>query len=148
MKRRRLLLGAIGIALAVSVSGFADARGGGHGGGGHGGGGHSGGGRSGGGHVSGGHSGGWHGGGGHFRGGSGGHRFSGSHFRGGLAFGLPFIVVPGYTYASSYPYYYPPVVAMPPQYIEQADDYHYYCPQLGAYFPDVQQCPGPWQLVR
>ena len=140
MKRSRLLVGAIGIALAVAVSGVADARG--HGGGGHGGGGHSGG-----GHVSGGHSGGGHRGGGHFRGGFSGHHFGGSHFRSGIAIGVPFVVVPGYIYAPSYPYYYPPVVAMPPQYIEQADDYRYYCPQLGGYFPDVPQCPGEWQLV-
>jgi hypothetical protein len=141
MKRSKWLLGAIGVALALSMSGFADARG--HGGGGHGGGGRGGGGHSGSGAHSGGHSGGSHHGGGHFRGG--GHHFHG--FRGGIAFGAPLFIVPGYTYATGYPYYYPPVVAMPPQYIEQADDYRYYCAELGAYFPDVQQCPGQWQVV-
>lgn len=144
MRRAKWVLGAVAIALALSASGYADARG--HGGGGHGGGGHAGS-----GHSGGGRSGGSHGGGHHFGGGARGsmfpRHFGGSHFRGGIAFGAPLFIVPGYTYAPDYPYYYPPVVAMPPHYIEQADDYRYYCPQLGAYFPDVQVCPGDWQPV-
>jgi hypothetical protein len=81
------------------------------------------------------------------------HGHDGRHFHGhpfsrGVVIAAPLIVLPSYAYtAPPYPYYYPPVAAMPPQYIEQADQYRYYCPQLGAYFPDVQTCPGEWQPV-
>ncbi len=133
MKGAKAILGALAITLAVSASGYADARG--HGGGGHGGG------RSGG-HSSSGHSGGGH----HFGGARGftHHHFGGSHFRGGLALGAPFFIwPPGYAYAPEYYDY-----GWIPHYIEQADDYRFYCPQVGAYFPDVQDCPGEWQAVK
>ena len=42
-------------------------------------------------------------------------------------------------------YYYPP----PAAYIEQAPTpaYWYFCPELNAYYPYVQECPGVWQPV-
>lgn len=42
-------------------------------------------------------------------------------------------------------YYYTP----PPRYVAPLPNpaYWYYCPDLGAYYPYVQQCPGPWQAV-
>ncbi len=37
----------------------------------------------------------------------------------------------------------------PPTYIEDAPspEYWYFCPQLNAYYPYVQECPGGWQPV-
>lgn len=49
-----------------------------------------------------------------------------------------------------YPYYPPQrvivVPAQPPVYIEQpsADRYWYYCQEAGAYYPQVEECPGAW----
>jgi len=42
-------------------------------------------------------------------------------------------------------YYYAP----PPRYVAPlpAPAYWYYCPQLQAYYPYVQECPGQWQPV-
>jgi len=55
------------------------------------------------------------------------------------------------------PIYYPPRVivvppAPPPVYIEQygpppAVQYWYYCREAGAYYPQVGDCPGPWERV-
>ena len=50
------------------------------------------------------------------------------------------------------PYYPAPVYYAPPpaptQYIEQPQQgYWHYCPGAGAYYPQVQTCPGGWQLV-
>jgi len=42
------------------------------------------------------------------------------------------------------PVYYPPA---PPQYVERDDGYWYFCAPLDAYYPDVTQCPDPWQRV-
>lgn len=52
-------------------------------------------------------------------------------------------------------YYSPPVVyyspapytESPTAYVERADNYWYYCVELRAYYPDVGQCPGPWEPV-
>lgn len=41
-------------------------------------------------------------------------------------------------------YYYPPAYYAPPPPVIQ---YWYYCPPAGAYYPYVQNCPAPWQLV-
>ena len=47
----------------------------------------------------------------------------------------------------------PPVVidpySVPPSTPLSVDQngYAYFCPALGAYYPDTTQCPGPWQLV-
>jgi len=87
----------------------------------------------------------------------GGHAFTGArapagrvapgrHFAGGARVGV-FIGVPLYA-PLFYPapsYYYSP----PPVYIEQAPTpaYWYFCPELNAYYPYVQECPGGWQPV-
>ncbi len=75
-----------------------------------------------------------------------GHFAPGRHFRGGARIGV-FIGAPLYA-PLFYPapaYYYSP----PPAYIEQAPtpDYWYFCPELNAYYPYVQECPGGWQPV-
>src|SRR3990167_3364362 len=71
---------------------------------------------------------------------------SGRHF-GGRARICVFIGAPLYA-PLFYPapsYYYPP----PPVYIEQSPtpDYWYFCPELNAYYPYVEECPGSWQPV-
>ena len=68
------------------------------------------------------------------------------HFGGGARVGV-FIAAPLYA-PLFYPaptYYYSP----PPAYIEQAPtpDYWYFCPELNAYYPYVEECPGGWQPV-
>lgn len=41
-----------------------------------------------------------------------------------------------------------PTYAAPPQAVESAPDgVAYYCPSYGQYHPQVQSCPGGWQLV-
>lgn len=72
----------------------------------------------------------------------------------GINLGVP--VYPPY-YPYPYPVYAPPVVvvpaAPPPVYIERPaaavmePGYWYYCNEAQAYYPHVQQCPGPWQKV-
>jgi hypothetical protein len=110
----------------MSVSAFARGRGG---GGGHGGyGGH-------GGHASSGAR------------ASSGHVGSRPFFAGGARVGV-FIGAPLYApwfYPAPSVYYSPP----PPAYIEQApaQAYWYFCPELNAYYPYVQECPGGWQPV-
>jgi hypothetical protein len=70
------------------------------------------------------------------------------HFARGARVGV-FIGAPLYApLLYSYPapsYYYSP----PPAYIEQAPTpaYWYFCPELNAYYPHVQACPGGWQPV-
>ena len=57
---------------------------------------------------------------------------------------------PYYYYPPPPPYYYAP----PPVYVEpypatpapQTQDW-FYCPNAGAYYPYVKQCPGGWQRV-
>jgi hypothetical protein len=84
----------------------------------------------------------------------------GGHARLGLYFGVPLAV----------PYYYPPTYyygprvyyseplmiapAAPARYIEQDNPaapppggYWYYCRDPQGYYPQVQQCPTPWQQV-
>jgi hypothetical protein len=90
-------------------------------------------------------------GGGHGGSHSGGHR-GGHHFSRGASIGLfagPVFLAP-YHY---YPYY-PAVTNPPPVYVEKGSDgpvlspeYWYYCSSAGAYYPDVQDCPGGWQPV-
>lgn len=106
--------------------------------------GHSGGGRSG--HFTG--SGNFH----HFH--HGGH-FHHRVFIGATApFYYPLPYYDPYTYYA--PYYYPPTVIAPPpaQYVapypaQSAPQaaYWYYCPESGAYYPYVQQCPSGWRQV-
>jgi hypothetical protein len=67
----------------------------------------------------------------------------GGHGRGfvGVA---PFFVGPAYTYGWAYApgnVYAPPVDVAPPP------SYWYYCPSVGAYYPDVPACPEPWVPV-
>lgn len=52
----------------------------------------------------------------------------------------------GAAYASAN--YAVPTYAVPPQLVESAPDgVAYYCPSHGQYHPQVQSCPGGWQLV-
>jgi hypothetical protein len=62
----------------------------------------------------------------------GGKHFHHGHGRVGVFVGAP-VVFGGWAYAS--PYSYPP------------PGYWYYCPYSRAYYPYVQECPGPWQPV-
>ena len=53
---------------------------------------------------------------------------------------------PGAAYARAS--YAGPTYAAPPQVVESAPDgIAYYCPSYGQYHPQVQSCPGGWQLV-
>lgn len=74
----------------------------------------------------------------------------------GVYLGGPWVYPPYYPYP--YPVYVPRVYvpvqpAPPPVYIEQRvtpvmePGYWYYCNEAQAYYPYVQQCPGPWQKV-
>ena len=58
----------------------------------------------------------------------------------------PVYVLPaGSAYASNYS---GPTYAAAPQLVESAPDgVAYYCPSYGQYHPQVQSCPGGWQLV-
>lgn len=91
----------------------------------------------------------------------GGHGGHGGHARLGFYFGVPLAV----------PYYYPPAYyygprvyysdplayapAAPAYYIQQDNaastpppgGYWYYCADPQGYYPQVQQCPTPWQQV-
>jgi len=95
-----------------------------------------------------------------YRGHHGGHGGHGGHASLGLYFGVPLAV----------PYYYPPTYyygprvyyseplaiapAAPAYYIQQDNPaapppggYWYYCRDPQGYYPQVQQCPTPWQQV-
>ena len=85
--------------------------------------------------------------------GSFGHGFARVHpgfvhpgFRGRVVVGAAFVGLGAAYWANAWPgYYYPPPVyyAPPPPVIQ----YWYYCAPLGAYYPYVPSCPGPWQPV-
>ncbi len=62
--------------------------------------------------------------------------------------------------AVGYPYYYYPPAYVPPayvppayveappvSYIEQSEQWIYYCPDSRAYYPNVTTCPSPWLKV-
>ena len=68
------------------------------------------------------------------------------HFSTGVFIGAPLFYFPrAYYYPSPYSYYAP---AEPTYYVEQPQPgYWHYCPSAGAYYPQVQSCPGGWQLV-
>lgn len=86
----------------------------------------------------------------------------GAGYWGGGYWGAPYW---GGYYAPYYPYYgYPPVVVQPaPQvYIERdappqtapppaspapQQNWWYFCPGAGAYYPYIRECPGGWQRV-
>lgn len=81
-----------------------------------------------------------------------GHPRSSIHW--GIHFGIPW----GFPHYYPYPVHAPPIVVVPatppPVYIERQSagsqlepGYWYYCIEAQAYFPYVQQCPGPWQQV-
>jgi hypothetical protein len=62
-----------------------------------------------------------------------------------LLFATPLFFVPRHYYPA--PVYYGPPPA-PTVYIEQPQPgYWHYCPGAGLYYPQVQACPGGWQLV-
>jgi hypothetical protein len=71
-----------------------------------------------------------------------GHFGHAGHVSVGAFFGTP-LYAPLFYPAPSY--YYSP----DPSYIEQAPGpaYWYFCPQLNAYYPYVQECPGGWEPV-
>lgn len=52
----------------------------------------------------------------------------------------PYVAPPPAYYDYSPPAY----VAPPPAYVERDDGYWYYCAPLGAYYPDVSECPEQW----
>ncbi|HEX4506060.1 MAG TPA: hypothetical protein VH722_10045 [Alphaproteobacteria bacterium] len=75
----------------------------------------------------------------------------------GVGIGVP---VYGFGYGYGYgPYYYPPavVVAPPPvvyaappaptSYIQQPQQYSYYCDNPQGYYPSVPSCSTPWREV-
>jgi hypothetical protein len=70
----------------------------------------------------------------------------------GVYLGGPWVYPPYYPYPVYVPRVYAPP-APPPVYIEQQmapamePGYWYYCNEAQAYYPYVQQCPGPWQKV-
>ena len=76
------------------------------------------------------------------------HHFDGHHFHNRVVIAAPFFAVPFYA-----PYPYPPAYtyeapAEPPVYQQApAQNYWYYCPSYGAYYPSVQTCPDPWVPV-
>ena len=131
---RAVVFGAIG--LFCLSAGWADARDG-----------HDGRGHHGGAHARGGHRDGRH-----FDGDRGRHfdRDHGRYYGGPRYYDHPYAgrIVIGGAFIAPRTDYYPPVAAAPySYYTQQGDGYWYYCPQLGAYYPYVQQCPGPWQRV-
>lgn len=93
------------------------------------------------------------------------HGYRGGHARLGFYFGVP-LTVP-YYYPPAYYYYGPrvhysepfaiaPAAPAAPAYYIQQDNaasaplpagYWYYCRDPQGYYPQVQQCPTPWQQV-
>jgi len=77
----------------------------------------------------------------------------------GIHLGNPWLYpYPPPFYRPYHPFYPPHVVVVPApppvRYIERSPPqsrlepgYWYYCNEAQAYYPDVQQCPGPWQPV-
>ena len=78
----------------------------------------------------------WHGGFDHWRGG---HWVHGVH---GGRFGWWWAVGPDWFYYDAPVYPYPEPYAEP-----YGATAWYYCPALNNYYPYVQSCPGPWQVV-
>ena len=77
-------------------------------------------------------------------------RYYGGGARIGVVVGAPLLFAPLMYSAPAY-YYSPPTtyVEQEPAYVEPAPAaaYWYFCPQLNAYYPYVQECPGGWQAV-
>jgi hypothetical protein len=90
-------------------------------------------------------------------GGHGGHGNQGHHFSHRATIGVfvgPAFYSPYYYYPPNYYPYYPAVTNVPPVYVEQGSagpvlspGYWYYCGPAGAYYPNVNECPGGWQQV-
>jgi hypothetical protein len=86
------------------------------------------------------------------------HGHRGGHARLGLYFGVPLAVPyyypPAYYYGPRV-YYSEPLAVAPTYYIQQNNaasapppgGYWYYCSDPQGYYPQVQQCPTPWQQV-
>jgi hypothetical protein len=87
------------------------------------------------------------------RSGASGHSHSGhrSHSHAPRHYYRPAIVAaPVFLYPRPYGYYPAPVYYAPPPppvYIEQSQDYWFFCPAVRAYYPHVTECPGGWQRV-
>jgi hypothetical protein len=93
------------------------------------------------------------------------HGYRGGHARLGVYFGVPLALPYSYYYPPAYYYgprvYYPEPLAVAPAapayYIQQDNaaantssppgGYWYYCRDPQGYYPQVQQCPTPWQQV-
>jgi hypothetical protein len=90
------------------------------------------------------------------------HGYRGGHARLGLYFGVPLTLPYSYYYPPAYYYgprfYYPEPLAVtpaaPPYYIQRdypapplPGGYWYYCRDPQGYYPQVPQCPTPWQQV-
>lgn len=89
------------------------------------------------------------------------HGYRGGHARLGFYFGVPLAVPYSYYYPPSYYYgprvYYNEPLAVAPTYYIQQDNAAvaaappggtwYYCRDPQGYYPQVQQCPTPWQQV-
>jgi len=149
---RIAVLAAAALTIVAAPNGAWAGEGGGHGSGAHSSGGHGSGARSSGGHGSGAHSSG-------ARGGF--HHHHGARFAGGFFVGAPF----GYQYYPYYPYYVyaPPPYYYGPDYTKPQNELptiyvekfegtptpetqgDIFCPDQGAYYPDVKDCPGGWQ---
>ena len=87
------------------------------------------------------------------------HGYRGGHARLGFYLGVPLAVPyyypPAYYYGPR-AYYAEPLAPAAPAYYIQRDNgagapppagYWYYCRDLQGYYPQVQQCPTPWQQV-
>jgi hypothetical protein len=81
------------------------------------------------------------------------HHFGGGPFHrrvfvGGAVF-LPFYFPPPYYYPPPPVYYPPPAAYVAPSYPAPMpqSSYWYYCPESGAYYPYVRECPSGWQQV-
>ena len=91
------------------------------------------------------------------------HGYRGGHARLGFYLGVPLALPYSYYYPPAYyygprAYYSEPLAVAPaaPAYYIQQDNaasapppggYWYYCRELQGYYPQVQQCPTPWQQV-
>src|SRR4051812_10228624 len=76
------------------------------------------------------------------------HHHSGGRTR---VFVAPLLVAPAFYYPRAYSYAPPPVYVEPypvaPPAAPAAQNYWYYCPAAGTYYPYIPDCAGGWQRV-